>query len=162
MLLILLCMNCMWSLELYMYTAPVCSETTLTGESRFHLSTPQGIWTQVSCDGKQRVSPLDQWDMVRMKRDYRLSTGLPPSSSRHKGLVTVWDEARLRRGHNDDQSCWGHQCSKTMLTGESRFHLSTPQGIWTKVPCDGKQSVSPLDQWDMVRMKWDWRSTGLY
>ncbi len=160
----------------------------LTGESRFHISTPQGIWIQVPCDGKQRVSPLNQWDMVRMKWDCRLSTGLPPSSRlcrlwswkevlqrawnrdrkavwdqvglshcRHKGLVTVLDVTRLRRGHNDDQSRRGHQCSETMLTGESRFHISTPQGIWTQVPYDGKQRVSPLDQWDIVRMKWDCR-----
>ncbi len=51
--------------------------------------------------------------------------------------------------------------SETSLTGESRFHISTPQGILTQVPCDGKQRVSPLDQWDKVRMKWDcWLSTG--
>jgi hypothetical protein len=37
-------------------------------------------------------------------------------------LVTVWEEARLRRGHND-QSRRGHQCSETTLTGESRFHI---------------------------------------
>ncbi len=55
-----------------------CSETTLTGESRFHISTPQGIWTWVPCDGKLTDSPLDQWDMVRMEWDCRLSTGLPP------------------------------------------------------------------------------------
>jgi hypothetical protein len=165
-----------------------CSETTLTGESRFHISTPQGICTWVPCDRKQTGSPLGQWDMVRMKWDCRLSTGLPPSSRlrqlcsrkgdlqrawnrdrkavwdqvgsshcRHEGLVTVRDEARLRRGHNDDQSRQGHQCSETTLTGESRFHISTPQGIWTQVPCDGKQTGSPLGQWDMVRMKWDFR-----
>jgi hypothetical protein len=156
----------------------------LTGESRFHISTTQGIWTQVPWDGKQRVSPLDQWDMVRMNEwieiawmnwDCRLSTGLPSSSRlcrlwswkadlqrawnrdrkavwdqgglshcRHEGLVMVWDKARLRRGHYD-QSRQGHQCSETTLTGESWFHISTTQGIWTKVPC-GKQRVSPLDQ----------------
>jgi hypothetical protein len=43
----------------------------------------------------------------------------------HASLVMVWDEARLRRG-NHDQSCRGHQCSETMLTGGSRFHMSTP------------------------------------
>ncbi len=47
---------------------------------------------------------------------------------RHYSLVMVRDEARLRRGHND-QSRQGHQCSKTMLTGESQFHISTPLGI---------------------------------
>ncbi len=44
--------------------------------------------------------------------------------------ATVWEEARLRWGHND-QSRWGHQCSKTTLTEESRFHISTvpPLGL---------------------------------
>jgi hypothetical protein len=42
--------------------------------------------------------------------------------------VTVRDEARLRRGHND-QSRRGHQCSETMLTGEFLFNKSTPLGI---------------------------------
>jgi hypothetical protein len=46
----------------------------------------------------------------------------------HDGLVMVWDEARLRRGHND-QSRRGHPCSKTALTGKSWFHISTPLGI---------------------------------
>jgi hypothetical protein len=32
------------------------------------------------------------------------------------------------------------RCSETSLTGESRFHISTPQGIWTCDPCDGKQT----------------------
>ncbi len=50
------------------------------------------------------------------------------SHCRHNGLVTVGDEARLRLGHND-QSHRGHQCSETMLTEESRFHISTPLGI---------------------------------
>ncbi len=115
------------------------SETTLNGESRFHISTPRGDLNWVPYDGKQTGSPLDQWDMVRMKWDCRLSTGLPSSSqlrrlwSRkgdlqwawnrdrkavwdqvglshywHEGLVMVRDEARLRRGH-DDQSRRGHQ-----------------------------------------------------
>jgi hypothetical protein len=50
------------------------------------------------------------------------------SHCRYDDLVTVRDEACLRRGHND-QSRWGHQCSETMLTGESRFHISIPLGI---------------------------------
>ncbi len=125
--------------------------------------------------------------MVRMKWDCRLSTELPSSSQlcrlwsrkgdlqrtwnrdrktvwekvglshcRHESLVTVQDKARLRRGHND-QSRRGHQCSATTLTGESWFHICTPQGIWTWVPSDGKQTGSPMDQWDMVRMMWDCR-----
>ncbi len=157
----------------------------LTGESRYHISTPQGIWTGVPCDRKQTGSSLDQWDC-------RLFKGLPPNSRLrrlwswkgdlqrawngdrkavwdevgsshclHEGLVTVWDEACLRRGHNDP-SLRGHQCSETTLTGESRFQIRTPQGIWTWVSCDGKQTGSPLDQWDMVRMKWDCRLSTSY
>ncbi len=58
--------------------------------------------------------------------------------------------------------CCSRACSETMQTGESRFHLSTPKEIWTRVPYDGKQMGSQLDQWDRVRMKWDCRlSTGL-
>ncbi len=136
-------------------------------------------------------SPLDQRDMVRMKWDCRLSTGLPPSSRLrrlwsqkgdlqracnrdrkavwdqlglshcwYENLVTVRDEACLRWGHNN-QSRRGHQCSETTLTGESQFHISTPQGFWTRVPYDGNQTGSPLDQWDMVRMKWDCRLSTL-
>ncbi len=162
----------------------------LTGESRFSYKYPLGIWSWVPCDWKQTGSPLDQWDMVRMKWDCRLSTGLPPSSRlrrlwvrkgdlqrawnrdrkavwdqvglshcRHEGLVTVRDDACLRRGHRNDQSLRGHQCSETTLRGESRFHISTPPGIWTWVPCDRKQTGSPLDQCDMVRMKWDCRQS---
>ncbi len=36
----------------------------------------------------------------------------------------------------DDQSRRGHQCSDTMLTGESQFHISTPPGdlnLWPLV-----------------------------
>jgi hypothetical protein len=71
-------------------------------------------------------------------------------------IIGTRDKACLRRGHND-QSWRGHQHSETTLTGESRFHILTPWGIWTRVPCDRKQTGSPLDQWDMVRMKWDCR-----
>jgi hypothetical protein len=111
-----------------------------------------------------------------MQWDCRLSTGLPPTSwlcqlwswkedlqqawnwdrravwdqvglshCWHNGLLMVRDEASLRRGHND-QSRWGHQCSETMLTGESQFHIRPP-GDWTWVPHDGKQTGGPLDQW---------------
>jgi hypothetical protein len=78
------------------------------------------------------------------------------------------------RPHSDDsgwsppqtRAWWsitsGHQWSETLLTGESRFHISTPQGIWTRVPCDGKQTGSPLDQWDMVWMKWNCRLSTLW
>ncbi len=53
------------------------------------------------------------------------------SCVRSSGTVTL-----LARGPSDswgrspvdDQSCRGHQCSETTLTGESRFHTSTPPG----------------------------------
>jgi hypothetical protein len=73
-----------------------CSETTLTGESRFHISPPRGIWTWVPCDRKQTGSPLDQWDMVRMKWDCRVSTP-------HKKIQTISVIFYSRR---DNMSSW--------------------------------------------------------
>ncbi len=43
-------------------------------------------------------------------------------------------------------------CSETTLTGESRFYISTPLGIWTWVPCDGKQ---PVVHWTSETW-WEW------
>jgi hypothetical protein len=57
--------------------------------------------------------------------------------------MSVWDEARLRRGHND-QSRQGHLCSETLLTGESRFHISTPMGIEPGSLMTGSEQV---DHW---------------
>jgi hypothetical protein len=81
-----------------------CSETTLTGETRFHISTPQGIWTQVPSDGKQRVSSLDQWNMVRMKWDCRLSTGLTPSSRLRQ--LWSWKEVLQWAWNRDRKAVW--------------------------------------------------------
>ncbi len=64
-----------------------------------------------------------------------------PSEAPTERQRSQWSESRQ-----------GHQRSKTTLTGQSRFHISTPLGIWTRVPHDGKEMGSPLDQWDMVRM----------
>ncbi len=64
------------------------------------------------------------------------------------------------RGSKQPSGKWLY-CSETTLTGESRFHTSTPQGIWTRVPCDRKQMGSPLDLWDMVRKKWDCRLSSI-
>jgi hypothetical protein len=41
-----------------------CSETTLTGESRFQISPPRGFEPVTLVVGSKQVSPLDQWDMV--------------------------------------------------------------------------------------------------
>ncbi len=51
------------------------------------------------------------------------------------------DEARLRRAHND-QSHQGHQCSETTLTGESRFHISTPLGIELRSLMTGSKGLT--------------------
>jgi hypothetical protein len=37
-----------------------CSETTLTGESRFHISAPRGFEPVTLVAGSKQVSPLDQ------------------------------------------------------------------------------------------------------
>jgi hypothetical protein len=129
-----------------------CSKTTLTGESWIHISLPRIFEPGSLVTESKQVSPLDQWDMVRLQAHHRA----PPSSRLrrlwswkrdlqrawnrdrkavwdqvglqhcwHGGLVMVRDEARLRRGH-DDQSRRVHQCSKTTLKGESWFHISPP------------------------------------
>jgi hypothetical protein len=53
----------------------------------------------------------------------------------------VWDEAHLRRGHRNDQSRQGHQCSETTLTGESRFHISPPRGFESVSLVTGSKQV---------------------
>jgi hypothetical protein len=65
------------------------------------------------------------------------------SHCRHNGQVTVWEEARLRRGHND-QLRRGYQCSEATLTGESMFHRSTTPGDWTPSLMTGSKRV---DHW---------------
>jgi hypothetical protein len=56
----------------------------------------------------------------------------------------VRDEACLRQGYND-QLRQGHQCSKTMLIGESQFHISTPLGIEPGYLMTGSKQV---DHWN--------------
>jgi hypothetical protein len=99
-----------------------CSEPTLTGESWFHKSTPLGIEPGSLMTG----SCVSQ-------------VGL--SHCRHDGLVTVRDEARLRRGHND-QSRRGHQCSEITLTEESRVHISTLLGIEPRPLMTGSKGLT--------------------
>jgi hypothetical protein len=73
------------------------------------------LWSQK--EDLQRACNRDRravWDQVGL------------SHCQHDGLVTVRDEAHLRRGHND-QSHQGH--SETTLTGESWFHISPPWGL---------------------------------
>ncbi len=50
-----------------------CSETTPTGESRYHTSPHRGFEPVILVAGSKQVSPLDQWVMVRIVWDCRLS-----------------------------------------------------------------------------------------
>jgi hypothetical protein len=157
----------------------------LKGESRFHISTFPGDWTQVLHDRKKWVdqwtsgtvyecseiagSPqywllggkrVDHWNSGTVYECSEIAgspQGSPPmqptisvvkedlqqawntgqkSCVRSSGIITLsaWRSSgglgkdRLRQGHND-QSHQDHRCTDTMLTGESRFHISTPLGI---------------------------------
>jgi hypothetical protein len=132
--------------------ASLCSETSLTGESRFQLSIPpedlnlRPLWREAnrlvhwtsetwwdSCEiaGSPQGSPPAA-DSVVVKTEGRPAVSVKPgqeSCVRSSGTVTL-----LARGPSDswgrspvdDQSRQGHQCSKTSLTGESRFHISIP------------------------------------
>ncbi len=166
-----------------------CSETTLTGESRFHLSTPPGdlnlwpLWREAnrvvhwtsetwweSCEiaGSPQGSPpaADSVGCEARREtcsECETGTGKLCEIKRDCHIVGTRASDSLGRSPVDDQSRRGHQCSETTLTGESRFHLVPPQGIWTCDPCGGKQTGSPLDQWDMVGIMWDCRlSTYIY
>jgi hypothetical protein len=75
--------------------------------------------------------------VVKLERGPAASVKLGQKSFvRSIGIITLSaqrpsdgrDEARLRRGHND-QLRRGHQSSETTLTGESQFHISTPPRI---------------------------------
>jgi hypothetical protein len=135
------------------------SETTLTGESRFHVSPPRGFepgslvmgskrvvhwtseawweWSEIagSPQGSSQQLTLRlwswKWDLQQAwnwdRRAVWDQVGL--SHCQHEGLVMVRDEACVRRGHRNDQSSRGHQCSETILTGESRFYISPPRGF---------------------------------
>jgi hypothetical protein len=74
------------------------------------------------------------------------------SHCRYESLVTVRDETRLRRGHNDDQSHRGHQCSKTSLTVESWFHISPPRGFEPRSLVTGSKG---LVHWTSQTW-WEW------
>ncbi len=85
-------------------------------------ATPPSSWLCQLWSRKEDLQRAWYWDRKAVWDQVGLS------HCPHEGLVTVWDEACLRRGHND-QSRRGHQCSETMLTGESWFHISTPLGL---------------------------------
>ncbi len=150
-----------------------------TGESQFHISPPRGFEPVTLVAGSKQISSLDQWDMVRIMWDCRLSTELPPSSrlrrlwSQKGDLKQAWNRGGQKSGvrlsetvtllaQGPSDSCWGrspvddqsrrgHQCSETMLTGESQSHISPPRGFEPVTLVAGSKQVSPLDQWDMVK-----------
>jgi hypothetical protein len=133
----------------------ICSETTLTGKSRFHISPPRGFepgslvtgskwvvhwtsetwwgWSPQGSPPSSRLHRLWSWkvDLQRAwNRDRRAvwdQVGL--SQCRHEGQVMVRDKARLRWVHRNDLSRRGHQCSETTLTGKSQFHISPSRGF---------------------------------
>jgi hypothetical protein len=80
-------------------------------------------------------APPQQPTLSVVKPEGRPEASVKPGQEgcvRSSGTVTL-----LVRGPSDswgrspvdDQSHRGHQCSETTLTGESRFHINTPQGI---------------------------------
>jgi hypothetical protein len=135
-----------------------CSETTLTGESWFHSSTPLGIEPGSLMTGSKWV---DYWTIGTMYECSEIA-GSPQGSPQQPNMSVVKSEggpaASVKPGQKScvrssgiitlsarqpsDGSGWsppetrpqwsimsGHQCSETKLTGESRFHKSTPIGI---------------------------------
>ncbi len=67
-----------------------CSETSLTGESQFHISSPKGFEPVTLVAGSNQVSPLDQWDMMRIMWDCRLSTMLLKAMLRYT-CSRIWE-----------------------------------------------------------------------
>ncbi len=91
-----------------------CSKTTLTGKILVSHKYPP-----VPRDGKQTGSPLDQWDMVRMKWDCRLSSGLSPSSQ----LCQLWSwKGDLQRAWNQDR--------RAVWSSRSRRLTHCPREAW--------------------------------
>ncbi len=97
----------------------ICSETTLTGESRFHISTPLGIEPSWREANGWTTGPVGLcMNAVRFQALYRASSQQPT-------MLVVKPEG----GPAAKRSPRGHQCCETMLKGESRFHIGTPLGI---------------------------------
>jgi hypothetical protein len=138
---------------------PPCSRVPLTYlESLLCVwCDPCPLWSQVACKltsppfpphSLSRSPTVPHFNYVPFYDNITTSTSysLIQSHCRHDGLVTVRDKARLRRGHKY-QSRQSHQGSKTTLTGESQFHLSTPLGIEPGSLMTGSKWV---DQWNCV------------
>jgi hypothetical protein len=107
------------SKQLDHWTSGTVNECNEIAGSRGLPPQQQTMWLWSQKEDLQRA-----WNQDRRAVWYQV--GL--SHCRQDGLVTVRDEAHLRQGHND-KSRQSHQCSKTTLTGESQFQISTPLGI---------------------------------
>ncbi len=148
-----------------------CSETTLTGESWFHISTPLGIepgslmtgskwvthWTSETVYECSEIEGSPQGSPEQPTMSVGKTEGGPAAcvKLRQKNCVRLSGINTLSaRGPSDclgrsppqtrpnDQSHRDHQCSETTLTGESRFHISTPLGIETGSLMTGSKRVT--------------------
>ncbi len=97
-------------------------------------------------------APPQQPTLSVVKPEGRPAASVKPGQEgcvRSSGTVTLsrqgpsdsWGQSPV-----DDQSRRGHQCSKTTLTGESWYHISTPRGFEPVSLVAGSKQVSPLDQ----------------
>ncbi len=127
----------------------------LTGESRFHISTPPGDWTWAPHDGKLTVDPLDQWECVWMQWDCRLSIGLPLSSRLCRwDTKAVWDQVGLlarRPSYGSGRSPptrpkWSITSGSPMLQDNAHRRIPVlhmyPPGDWTRALMTGSKRVT--------------------
>ncbi len=80
-------------------------------------------------------APPQQPTLLVVKPEGRPAASVKPGQEgyvRSSGTVTLSGRGSSdSRGRSpvNDQSRWGHQCSETSLTVESRFHISPPRGF---------------------------------
>ncbi len=109
----------------------------LTGESRFHISTPPGFEPGSLVAGSKRVvhwTSETWWEWSGMQALHRA----PPPPQQVTPSVMKPEGGPAASVKPGQKSCVmkpvigsrrGHQCCETTLTGESRFHISTPLGF---------------------------------
>ncbi len=97
-------------------------------------------------------APPQQPTLSVVKPEGRPAASVKPGQEdcvRSSGTITLLAQGpsdSWGRSPVDDQSRWGHQCSETTLTAESRFHISPPRGFEPVTLVAGSKQVSPLDQ----------------
>ncbi len=108
-------------------------------------------------------APPQQPTLSIVKPEEKPAASVKPgqeSCVRSSGTVTLSAQGpsdSWGRSPVDDQSRRGHQWSETTLTGESRFHISPPRGFEPVTIVAESKQVTPLYQWDMVRIMWECR-----